>query len=67
MTPSPSRFSAGYGERLITPPMGVDLSGYGFYLDRKAGAVLDDLKVRAVHLADGRQAVFRNRRRAPLA
>jgi hypothetical protein len=44
---------AGYGERVITPPLGLDLSGYGFYLDRKAASVLDDLKVRVLGLTSG--------------
>jgi hypothetical protein len=49
-----SGFTVGYGERVITPPLGIDLAGYGFYLDRKAASVLDDLKCRAVHLrSDG--------------
>jgi len=43
----------GFGERVITPPLGVDLCGYGFYLDRKVEAVLDDLKVRALYLSGG--------------
>lgn len=46
-----SGLRAGFGERTITPPLGVDLAGYGFYLDRKAESVLDDLKCRAVHLS----------------
>ena len=41
---------AGYGEQIITPPLGVDLTGYGYYLDRKAESVLDDLKTRAIFL-----------------
>jgi len=49
---------AGYGERIITPPPGVDLCGYGFYLDRKAEAVLDDLKVRALYLSKGDDALL---------
>jgi len=40
----------GYGEKIITPPLGVDLCGYGFYLDRKAEQVRDDLKVRVLAL-----------------
>jgi hypothetical protein len=44
---------AGYGEKTITPPLGLELSGYGFYLDRCAESVLDDLKVRAVFLDGG--------------
>lgn len=43
----------GYGESIITPPIGVDLTGYGFYLDRKAKDVLDDLKVRVLYLCNG--------------
>jgi len=49
--------TAGYGERTITPPLGVDLAGYGFYLDRRAESVLDDLKCRAVHLRAGEAAL----------
>lgn len=48
----------GYGERTITPPLGVELAGYGFYLDRTAGAVLDDLKCRAVCLRSGRETLL---------
>jgi len=33
--------------------MGVELSGYGFYLERRAESVLDDLKVRAIVLKSG--------------
>lgn len=47
-----SALRAGYGEATITPPLGTDLTGFGFYLDRKAERVLDDLKVRAIHLED---------------
>jgi hypothetical protein len=48
---------AGYGEAAITPPLGVDLCGYGFYLDRKAGRILDPLKTRAVFLRRGGDAI----------
>ena len=53
-----SVLTAGYGERVITPPLGVDLAGYGFYLDRKAASVLDDLKCRAVHLRSGDRSLL---------
>lgn len=49
-----SLLRVGYGETIITPPPGTDLTGFGFYLDRKAETVLDDLKVRALHL-EGRK------------
>lgn len=49
--------TAGYGERIITPPLGVDLCGYGFYLDRKAEQVRDDLKVRVLALKAKDQAL----------
>jgi hypothetical protein len=52
-----SRTEAGTGERVITPPLGVDLCGYGFYLDRKAESVLDDLKARALVLRDDRTTI----------
>ena len=53
MQKNPSGLSAGNGERVITPPLGVELSGYGFYLERRAEGVLDDLKARAIVLSDG--------------
>ena len=53
-----SGLTAGYGERTITPPLGVDLAGYGFYLGRRAASVLDDLKCRAVHLRAGDKALL---------
>ena len=53
-----SELAAGFGERVITPPLGVDLCGYGFYLDRKAASVLDDLKCRAVYLRAGDRALL---------
>lgn len=48
-----SELRVGYGETVITPPLGLDLSGYGFYLGRRAESVLDDLKARAVLLRSG--------------
>ena len=48
---------AGFGEESITPPLGLDLSGYGFYLDRKAEAILDPLKVRVLCLRREAQVV----------
>lgn len=50
-----SPLRAGYGERTVTPPLGVDLCGYGFYLGRRAESVLDDLKARAVWLESAGQ------------
>jgi hypothetical protein len=48
----------GYAETVITPPLGVDLSGYGFYLGRRAESVLDDLKARAVLLRSRDRALL---------
>ena len=53
-----SELRVGFGERTITPSLGVDLSGYGFYLGRQAESVLDDLKVRAVLLRAGDRALL---------
>lgn len=49
-----SKLQAGYGEKVITPPLGTELTGYGFYLGRRAESVLDDLKVRALVLGSGK-------------
>ncbi len=38
---------AGFGKTEITPPLGVELAGYGYYLRRAADRVLDPLFVRA--------------------
>jgi neutral ceramidase len=44
---------AGYGEKTISPPLGTDLTGFGFYLDRRTDEILDDLKARALFLKSG--------------
>ncbi|MDD5677106.1 MAG: hypothetical protein PHW60_03825 [Kiritimatiellae bacterium] len=49
---------AGYGETILNPPMGVELAGYGYYLNRRAESVLDDLKARAIWLGDGANDVL---------
>lgn len=53
-----SALTVGYGERTITPPLGVDLAGYGFYLERRAESVLDDLVCRAVCVRAGGRALL---------
>ena len=45
-----AKLTVGYGEKNLTPPLGIDLTGYGFYLNRKAESILDDLKVRVLFL-----------------
>ena len=44
---------AGYGKSELTPPMGVELAGYGYYLGRCARTVRDPLYARALMLEDG--------------
>lgn len=39
----------------ITPPLGVELSGYGYFLDRRAERVLDRLYTRAVYIETEQQ------------
>ena len=41
---------AGYGKYELTPPMGVELAGFGYYLERRAQTVIDPLFARAVML-----------------
>ncbi len=48
----------GYGEEIITPSLGTELTGYGYYLERKAEEVADDLKVRAVYIRREREVVI---------
>lgn len=43
---------AGYGKTEITPPLGVELAGYGYYLNRRAESIADPLFARAVFLED---------------
>ena len=51
---------AGFGKWELTPPMGVELAGYGYYLGRCAQSVCDPLYARAVMLetAEGRVLVI---------
>jgi len=43
---------AGFGKVVITPPLGVELCGYGVFLERRATTVHDDLFGRALLLED---------------
>jgi len=51
---------AGFGRVEITPPLGVELAGYGYYLGRKCDSVRDPLYLRAVLIEEGenRQILF---------
>jgi len=50
---------AGFGKFEITPPLGVELGGYGYYLARRAAGVMDPLYARAVLLEeDGRRSLI---------
>lgn len=44
---------AGYGKADLTPPLGVELTGYGYYLNRCALSVRDPLFARALLLETG--------------
>src|SRR6476620_7823480 len=43
---------AGFAKVAITPPLSVELAGYGVYLERRATEVHDDLFARALALED---------------
>lgn len=43
---------AGFGKWELTPPMGVELAGYGYYLGRCAQSVRDPLYARALLLEE---------------
>ena len=50
---------AGFGKSELTPPMGVELAGYGYYLGRCAQSVRDPLYARAVVIEEnGTRAVI---------
>ena len=50
---------AGFGKSELTPPMGVELAGYGYYLGRCAQSVRDPLYARAVVIEEnGARAVI---------
>ncbi len=53
-----SGLQAGYGEKKITPPLGTDLTGFGFYLDRQARTVRDNLKARVLYLKDQKKTLL---------
>lgn len=46
---------AGFGRMEITPPLGVELTGYGYYLERRATGVLDPLYARALALEENEE------------
>ncbi|HHW48198.1 MAG TPA: hypothetical protein GXX14_06230 [Clostridiaceae bacterium] len=48
----------GYGESDITPPLGIELSGYGYFLGRKAEGVLDPLYARSVCFYDSNKTIL---------
>ena len=41
---------AGWGKAELTPPLGVELAGYGYYLQRRAETIADPLYARALLL-----------------
>ena len=43
---------AGFGKAKITPKLGVELSGYGYFLGRRAESVMDDLYARCIALEE---------------
>lgn len=53
------RIKAGFQAVNLPSPLGRELCGYGFYLDRRGEEVLDELKARALFLeADGSRALL---------
>jgi len=48
----------GYSVVDITPPLGVELCGYGYFLERKAERIMDRLYARAVSLQQGEKTML---------
>ena len=44
---------AGFGMAEITPPVGTELAGFGYYLERRMEGVRDPLHIRAAVLEEG--------------
>lgn len=49
---------AGIAKEKITPPLGLDLWGYGLYLDRKAMGINDDLYAKGIEFEDGQSKIL---------
>jgi len=52
-----SKLKVGLGITDITPPLGVEMSGYGYYLNRKCTGVLSNIFSQALVLDDGETRV----------
>lgn len=52
-----SKLKAGLGIVDITPPLGVEMSGYGYYLNRRCTGVLSNIFSKALVLDDGETKV----------
>ncbi len=46
--------NAGWGAADLTPPLGIELAGYGYYINRRATSVRDKIYARALALSDDR-------------
>lgn len=49
-----SRLQIGIGKTRITPPVGVELQGFGYYIRRASTGVLDELEAKSIVWDDGR-------------
>ena len=45
----------GFGRANVNPPMGIDINGY--FIERRAEGILDDLEVNAVALKNVQSAI----------
>ncbi len=41
---------AGFGKEIINPPVGAELSGYGYYRERRNTGVMDNLYARCLYV-----------------
>ena len=49
---------AGFGMAEITPPVGTELAGFGYYLERRMEGIRDPLHIRAAALEEGNVRVL---------
>jgi len=51
--PKEKNWTVGIARRIITPPLHVELAGFGYYLNRTAERIKDDLNATALVVGDG--------------
>lgn len=54
----PDTFSVGFGRKVVNPPIGTGLGGYGNHMTRLSKKILDDLMLTCTAICDGENVVL---------